>query len=89
MRDIGEKINLHSKELAFYRLYLQKEMKSRNLSRNFLIENPDLVPKPEYMHGIVNFVLRRKKVLDIREINMGLKDAFDEMSRYGKQLEPG
>lgn len=33
MIGLGEKIHLHSKELAHYRLYLQRELKKKNLSK--------------------------------------------------------
>lgn len=84
MLALGSKIEEFSKDLAYYKLYLKKEMKTRHLSKKMFLDNTSLVPSPDVKRGLC-----KSETLDIKTLNTSLTDSFEEMSKYGKNLEPG
>lgn len=84
MLALGEKIEGFSKDLAHYRLYLKKELKSRHLSKQMFLNDINQVPQPEVKRGLC-----KSETLDIKTLNTSLMDSFEEISHYGKNLEPG
>jgi hypothetical protein len=59
-------------------------MRIRGINKVQLLSNPTCIAPPSYSTGLFS-----SKILNLREIEAGLKKTFDAMSDFSKQLLPG
>lgn len=64
MIELNTKIEHCSKNLAFYKLYLKKEMIKKHLSKKMFLDNTDQIPKPKVKKGHCG-----SEELDIKTLN--------------------